>query len=229
MLIATGLDDFKPRALRVTVSGGEAVNPEMIDAWHAATGITIREIYGQSETVVLATSMPPLPLRPGSMGQPAPGQPVAIVDDDGNETPTDVEGHIAVRITPQPPLGLFSGYWGDEERTRAAFAGDWYLTGDRARRDADGYFWFAGRADDIIKSAGHRVSPFEVESVLLEHPGRRRGGGGRHARPDPWRRPSRHSSSSPSGTRLRMRSPPNCWPTAASRPPPTSARARSSS
>lgn len=170
MLIATGLDGFTPRALRVTVSGGEAVNPEIVTAWQAATGTTIREVYGQSETVVLLASAPPLPLRLGSMGQPAPGQPVAIVDDDGHEVPTGVEGHIAVRLTPQPPLGLFSGYWGDEARTRAALGGAWYLTGDRASRDLDGYIWFAGRDDDMIKSAGYRVSPFEVESMLLEHP-----------------------------------------------------------
>jgi acetyl-CoA synthetase/medium-chain acyl-CoA synthetase len=170
MLMAAGLDGFKPRALRVTVSGGEAVNPEIIEAWQGATGITMREIYGQSESVTLVTSTPPLPLRPGSMGQPAPGQPVAIVDDDGHETPDGTEGHIAVRITPRPPLGLFCRYWGDEERTREAFAGDWYLTGDRASRDADGYLWFTGRADDIISSAAYRISPFEVENVLLEHP-----------------------------------------------------------
>jgi acetyl-CoA synthetase/medium-chain acyl-CoA synthetase len=154
MLIAAGLDGFTPRALRVTGSGGEAVNPEIIAAWQAATGTTIREGFAQTETVTLVGSAPPLPLRPGSMGQPMPGQPIAIVDDDGNEVPPGVEGHIAVRITPRPPLGLFSGYWGDDERTRAALAGDWYFTGDRAHRDADGY----------------RVSPFEVESVLLEHP-----------------------------------------------------------
>jgi acyl-coenzyme A synthetase/AMP-(fatty) acid ligase len=170
MLIAAGLEGFTPRALRLTAAGGEAVNPEVIAAWQAATGMAIREGYAQSETVMLVASAPPLPLRSGSMGQPAPGQPVAIVDDDGNEVPPGVEGHIAVRITPQPPLGLFSGYWGDEARTRAALAGDWYFTGDRAYRDADGYYWFAGRADDIIKSSGYRVSPFEVESVLLEHP-----------------------------------------------------------
>jgi acetyl-CoA synthetase/medium-chain acyl-CoA synthetase len=169
MLIAVGLENFRPRALRRTGCGGEAVNPEIIDAWHAATGITIREIYGQSETVSVVMIVAPLPLRRGSMGQPAPGQPAAIVDDDGNEVAAGVEGNIAIRITPRPPMGLFTEYWGDEERTRAAFAGDWYFTGDRARRDADGYFWFAGRSDDIIKSGGYRVSPFEVESVLLEH------------------------------------------------------------
>lgn len=169
MLIAVGLENFRPRALRITGCGGEAVNPEIIDAWHAATGITIREIYGQSETVTLVMNVSPLPLRRGSMGQPAPGQPVAIVDDDGNEVAAGVEGNIVVRITPRPPMGLFTEYWGDAERTQAAFVGDWYLTGDRASRDADGYYWFAGRSDDIIKSGAYRVSPFEVESVLLEH------------------------------------------------------------
>jgi acyl-coenzyme A synthetase/AMP-(fatty) acid ligase len=170
MLVATGLDGFRPRALRNTVSGGEAVNPELWDAWRAATGTEIREVFGQSESVVLATTTPPLPFRLGSMGLPAPGQSVAVVDEFGQEAPAGVEGDLAVSINPARRPGLFVGYWGDEERTQTALGGDWYRTGDRAARDEDGYLWYSGRADDIIKTSAYRVSPFEVESVLLEHP-----------------------------------------------------------
>src|SRR5579875_984036 len=103
------------------------------------------------------------------MGKPSPGFDVAIVDNDGNVQPTGEEGNIGIRIKPERPVGLFHGYWGDDEWTKNVFAGDWYYTGDRARCDEDGYFWFVGRADDVIISAGYRISPFEVESALIEH------------------------------------------------------------
>ena len=103
------------------------------------------------------------------MGKPAPGFVVRVIDDDGNEVPDDREGDIAVRVAPERPLGLFKEYWKDPERTAATHKGDWYLTGDRATRDPDGYLWFVGRADDVILSAGYRIGPFEVESALLEH------------------------------------------------------------
>jgi acetyl-CoA synthetase/medium-chain acyl-CoA synthetase len=109
-------------------------------------------------------------VRPGSMGKPTPGMPVGLVDEDGREVPAGREGEIALRVKPDCPLGLFQEYWRHAEETAAHFQGDWYLTGDRATRDADGYFWFVGRRDDVIKSSGYRIGPFEVESVLLEHP-----------------------------------------------------------
>jgi acetyl-CoA synthetase/medium-chain acyl-CoA synthetase len=170
ILLQQDLTHFTPRALRHTTGGGEPFNPEIIERWHEHTGVTIRECYGQTETTILVGQYAPLPVRPGSLGLPSPGVEVAVVDDAGQELPPGVEGHIAVRITPTPPVGLFQGYYSDPERTAQVFAGDWYDTGDRATRDDDGYFWFAGRDDDIIKSSGYRISPFEVESVLLEHP-----------------------------------------------------------
>ena len=95
---------------------------------------------------------------------------MAVVDNDGQEVGPDQEGDIAVRVRPERPLGLFREYWRNPEAMERSFKGDWYLTGDRAYRDADGYFWFVGRADDVIISAGYRIGPFEVESALVEHP-----------------------------------------------------------
>ncbi len=107
---------------------------------------------------------------PGSMGRPTPGFSVALLDDDLCEVASGEEGEIAVRVAPQRPLGLFREYWRNPAENTARFRGDWYLTGDRARRDAEGRFWFVGRGDDVIKSASYRIGPFEVESALIEHP-----------------------------------------------------------
>ncbi len=104
------------------------------------------------------------------MGKPAPGYDVAVVDEGGNPLPAGEEGHIAVRVAPDRPVGIFNGYWKDDKATAAAFQGGWYFTGDKARRDEDGYFWFEGRADDVITSSAYRIGPFEVESAILEHP-----------------------------------------------------------
>jgi acetyl-CoA synthetase/medium-chain acyl-CoA synthetase len=108
-----------------------------------------------------------MPVRPGSMGLPIPGHRVDVIGDDGMPLPPNEVGEIAVY---GKPPGLFREYWKDENATRACRRGDWYLTGDRAYKDSDGYFWFVGRADDVIISAGYRIGPFEVESALIEHP-----------------------------------------------------------
>jgi acetyl-CoA synthetase/medium-chain acyl-CoA synthetase len=154
------------------VSAGEPVNPEVISAWKAATALTIYEGYGQTETVILIANCRYLgrEIRAGSMGQAIPGYELAVLDRDLNEMPAGEEGEIAIRVNPNRPLGLFQEYWHNPEENAARFRGDWYLTGDTARRDADGYYWFVGRADDVIKSAGYRIGPFEVESALIEHP-----------------------------------------------------------
>ena len=104
------------------------------------------------------------------MGKPVPGMPVDIVDDDGNVLPDDEVGHIAIKLTDPRPPGLFEGYFEDDEANAKCFRNGWYYTGDTATRDKDGYIWFVGRADDLISSAGYRISPFEVESALIEHP-----------------------------------------------------------
>ncbi|MCA8895523.1 MAG: AMP-binding protein, partial [Amphiplicatus sp.] len=109
-------------------------------------------------------------IKPGSMGLPAPGVDLHVIGEDGNPAPAGEEGAVAVRVKPQRPAGMFVEYKNDPERTAQCFSGEWYLTGDRAYTDDDGYFWFVGRADDVIISAGYRIGPFEVESALIEHP-----------------------------------------------------------
>ena len=104
------------------------------------------------------------------MGKQSTGFTIGVLDEDGNEVPAGEEGQIAVRVKPERPVGLFQEYWKDPEAMEQSFVGDWYLTGDKAYKDEDGYFWFVGRADDVIISAGYRIGPFEVESALIEHP-----------------------------------------------------------
>ncbi len=159
-----------PKALRHCVGAGEPLNPEVIKVWHEATGMTIRDGYGQTETVLLCGNFPPLVVKPGSMGKPCPGFDVSVIDHDGGELPPNKEGDIAVRVKPQRPIWMFQEYWHNPEASAACIRGDWYITGDRAYKDEDGYFWFVGRADDVIITAGYRVGPFEVESALKEHP-----------------------------------------------------------
>jgi acetyl-CoA synthetase/medium-chain acyl-CoA synthetase len=157
-------------ALRSCTSAGEPLNPEVIDVWQQATGITIRDGYGQTESVLLCGNFPGMPVKAGSMGRAAPGFDLAVVDDAGQVLPAGKEGDLAVRIKPERPVGLFQEYWRNPDATAATRRGDWYITGDRAFVDEDGYFWFVGRADDVILSAGYRIGPFEVESALIEHP-----------------------------------------------------------
>ena len=153
-----------------SISAGEPLNPEVIKIWKQATGGLVYDGYGQTETVNVVANFPALPVRAGSMGKPVPGFEVDVIDDDGNACADDEIGHIAIKITDPHPPGLFHGYWKDEQATAKSFRNGWYYTGDTATRDSDGYFWFVGRSDDIISSAGYRISPFEVESALLEHP-----------------------------------------------------------
>ena len=153
--------------LRHAVSIGEPLNPEVIARFQDALGLTVHDGYGQTENSVLIANTPGVPIRPGSMGLPTPGHDVAVIDDAGQVCPPGVEGDLA--LIGRPPT-LFAGYWEAPDETDAVFRDDWYLTGDRAKRDEDGYFWFVGRADDVIVSAAYRISPFEVESALLEHP-----------------------------------------------------------
>ncbi len=159
-----------PMALRHCVGAGEPLNPEVIKVWQETTGMTIRDGYGQTETVLICANFPPLAVKPGSMGKPSPGFDLSIIDHDGTELPPNKEGDIAIRIKPQRPAWIFKEYWRNPDATKACMRGDWYITGDRAYKDEDGYFWFVGRADDVIISAGYRIGPFEVESALKEHP-----------------------------------------------------------
>jgi acyl-coenzyme A synthetase/AMP-(fatty) acid ligase len=160
------LGQFDLSRVRHMVSAGEPLNPEVIKAFAAAFGLTIHDGYGQTENTLLVGNFPGMEIRPGSMGRPSPGHEVGVIDEEGRVLPPGEEGDIALRgRTPT----LFVGYYGAPEETDAVFRGDWYVTGDRATRDADGYLWFTGRADDVILSAAYRIGPFEVESALLEH------------------------------------------------------------
>ena len=158
-------------ALRRTVSAGEAVSPVAADRWQQATGCLVSEAYGQTEALMMVLNYPSEPVRLGSMGRPQPGLEMDIVDDEGRRLGVGEEGHVAL-LAPSPQLML--GYWREPERTAQCFIegpdGRWYLSGDRGRKDADGYFWYEGRADDVINSAGYRIGPLEVENALLEHP-----------------------------------------------------------
>lgn len=156
--------------LRSCVAAGEPLNPEVIATWKEHTGLEIRDGYGQTETCCLVGNHPGLPIKPGSMGKPSPGYEIAIIGDDAKPVAAGKEGDIGVRIAPTRPVGLFKEYWKDPKVNAASIRGDFYITGDRAMMDEDGYVWFVGRADDVILSAGYRIGPFEVESALLEHP-----------------------------------------------------------
>ena len=158
-------------ALRHCTSAGEPLNPEVIREWQQETGgLIIYDGYGQTETTCLVANYRAMEVRPGSMGRPVPGYDVTIVDDSGQPvSPGDV-GNVVVRCEPERPVGLFPGYHDDPTATAHAFRGPFYFTGDKAAMDEDGYFWFEGRDDDVITSSAYRIGPFEVESVLVEHP-----------------------------------------------------------
>jgi acetyl-CoA synthetase len=169
MLILADLDRFDFRELRHCCSAGEPLNPEVIRVWKDGTDRLIYEGYGQTETVCCIATYPCMEHRPGSMGKPAPGWHIELHDDDGNPVGVREEGRIAVRLDPRP-VGLFVEYLDNPEANRESFKNGFYYTGDKAYMDEDGYFWFVGRDDDVIKSSGYRIGPFEVESALMEHP-----------------------------------------------------------
>ncbi len=170
MLVLEDLKQYDFSSLRHCTSAGEPLNPEVIKMWKEATGLTIYDGYGQTESVVVVANYPCMAVKYGSMGKPVPGYDIHIIDDDGNEMPVGEPGHIAIRVKPHHPIGLFKEYWKDRESTEEVFRGDWYFTGDKAYKDNDGYFWFYSRADDVIISSGYRIGPFEVESALQSHP-----------------------------------------------------------
>lgn len=158
--------------LRHCVTAGEPLNPGVFEAWKNATGLPIYEGYGQTETVILIGHFKNLgfPVVPGSLGRATPGYDIVLVDDHLQAVRDGEEGEIAIRLSDTRPLGLFREYWKCPEQTQQHFRGELYLTGDRATRDEEGYFWFIGRKDDVIKSSGYRIGPFEVESALHAHP-----------------------------------------------------------
>jgi len=170
LLLHAGHDPIEPRSLRHCVAAGEPLHAEVLEEWQSATGITIRDGFGQTESSLLAVNYPNDEPRPGSMGKPVPGYDVQIVDEHGDVVGPNEEGDLAVRVAPQRPLGMFKEYVDDPHANAASRRGPWHITGDRVRRDDDGYLWFVSRADDVIISSGYRIGPFEVESALMEHP-----------------------------------------------------------
>jgi len=154
-------------SLKDAVSAGEPLNVEPIEAFKRAFGVTIRDGYGQTESVCLVCNYPGIEVKPGAMGVPTPGTGVTLIDENGNPVPKGEVGEIAVR--PDNPA-IFDGYWKSPELDKEAFSGGWYRTGDLARMDEDGYLFFEGRADDVILTSGYRIGPFEVEDALVSHP-----------------------------------------------------------
>ena len=171
-LMALGAEAVRRYPVRVRAASccGEPLNAEVVTFFREQWGVTVMDHYGSSELGLPIGNFNAIDMavKPGSMGRPLPGCTVAIVDDEGHEVADDVVGHVGVQPHPEGYYSL--GYWDDPERTRALYRGPWMTCGDLARRDSDGYFWFEGRADDVIKSAGYRIGPFEVESALLMHP-----------------------------------------------------------
>lgn len=161
---------FSSGSLRHFVAAGEPLNREIIEIWKARTGHYIYDGYGQTETVNVIANFRCLPVRPGSMGKPVPGFIVDVIDEKGDPAPAGTEGDIAIKIKPDRPIGLFTEYLGNKSATENTVKKDWYITGDRAYKDEEGYFWFVGRTDDVILTSGYRIGPFEVESILIEHP-----------------------------------------------------------
>ncbi|MGF1667512.1 MAG: AMP-binding protein [Acidimicrobiia bacterium] len=156
-----------PVTLRELISAGEPLNPEVIERVRSMWAITIRDGYGQTETTAQVGNPPGAKLVPGSMGRPLPGYRIVLLDADGNESD---EGEISIRLGEDRPLGLMTGYADDDAKTHQAMEGGHYHTGDVGTRDADGYITYVGRADDVFKASGYRISPFELESALIEHP-----------------------------------------------------------
>lgn len=170
MLIKEDLSKYDLSSIRYATTAGEALNPEVFYQFEKATGIVIMEGFGQTETTLTIANLVGTTPKPGAMGKPVPCYDIAIVDPDGKECPVGVTGEIVVRTDKKVPCGLFKGYYRDEEKTKEAWHDGMYHTGDTAWCDEDGYYWYVSRIDDVIKSSGYRIGPFEIENVIMELP-----------------------------------------------------------
>ena len=171
MMIKEDISKYDLSSIRRMTTAGEALNPEVYKQFEKATGIQIIEGFGQTETTLSIANLKGAPHKLGSMGRPSPLYQMDIVDENGNSVPDGETGEIVVKAdTNCPPCGLFLGYYRDEEKTREVWHDGYYHTGDTAWRDEDGYYWYVGRVDDVIKSSGYRIGPFEIESVIMELP-----------------------------------------------------------
>ncbi len=169
-LIREDFSKYDLSSLEYCTTAGEALNPKVFETFRDLTGIKLMEAFGQTETAVQLATFPWLEPKPGSMGITTPQYNIDLLKPDGTSCEDGEEGQIVIRIGEDYPIGLFKGYYRDEQRTGEVLKDGIYYTGDIAWRDEDGFFWFVGRADDVIKSSGYRIGPFEVESVLMTHP-----------------------------------------------------------
>lgn len=169
-LIREDLTKYDLSSLKYCTIAGEALNPAVFDTFKKLTGIKLMEGFGQTETTLTVATFPWMEPKPGSMGVPNPQYDVDLIDYEGRSVEAGEQGQIVVRTSNGKPLGLFKEYYRDANRTHEAWHDDIYYTGDVAWKDEDGYLWFVGRADDVIKSSGYRIGPFEVESALMTHP-----------------------------------------------------------
>ncbi len=170
-LIREDISKFDLSSLKYCTIAGEALNPSVFEQWYKLTGIKLMEGFGQTETTLTVATYPWIEPKPGSMGKKGPVYDIDLVDENGDPVEDGVHGEIVVRLKPgQKPLGLFKEYLNDPVLTAEAIHDGMYHTGDVAWRDQDGYYWFVGRKDDVIKSSGYRIGPFEVESALMTHP-----------------------------------------------------------
>jgi len=167
-LVREDLLQYDLSALRHCTTAGELLNDSVFHAWEKAFNMPIYEGYGQTETTLQVATFKFMKPKPGSIGKPVPGWEIALLDEEGNEVPQGEEGEICIRID-KPVLGLFDSYMDEPEKTASVKFDGWYHTGDKAWADEDGFFWFMGRTDDLIKSSGYRIGPFEVESALVAH------------------------------------------------------------
>ncbi len=170
MMVKQDISKYDLSSVRHMTTAGEALNPEVYRQFEKATGLQILEGFGQSESTMIIGNMRGARHKLGSMGKPAPIYDVDLMDADGNSVATGETGEIVVNVKNGMPCGLFAGYYGDEEKTREVLHDGYYHTGDLAWRDEDGFYWYVGRVDDVIKSSGYRIGPFEIESVIMELP-----------------------------------------------------------
>ena len=170
MLIKQDLSKYDLSSIHHATTAGEALNPEVFYQFEKATGLRIYEGFGQTEMTLGIANLIGTAIKPGAMGKPIPGYGIDIVDPDGNPVEDGVSGEIVIHTDPKPTCGVFLGYYGNEEKTREVWHDGLYHTGDVAWRDEDGYYWYVGRADDVIKSSGYRIGPFEIESTIMELP-----------------------------------------------------------
>ena len=170
MLIKQDLSAYDLSSIHHATTAGEALNPEVFYQFEKATGLKIAEGFGQTEMTLGIANLLGTMLKPGAMGKPVPGYGIDLVDADGKSVPDGVNGEIVIRTEPKPTCGVFLGYFRNQEATDAVWHDGMYHTGDLAWRDEDGYFWYVGRADDVIKSSGYRIGPFEIESTIMELP-----------------------------------------------------------